>query len=89
MPLLDEQGRPDHSCMRTLLGRHMGLPALDREESLWQQSEVVRQKVDASGHWSRDTHGDIRETALQRNTWPTTTASTNRCVNTRWKKSPG
>ncbi|MEW5248699.1 hypothetical protein [Microbulbifer discodermiae] len=26
----------------------------------------MRQKVDANGHWSRDTHGDIRETALQR-----------------------
>lgn len=23
-------------------------------------------KVDVSGHWSRDTHGDIRETALER-----------------------
>ncbi|MEW5248700.1 hypothetical protein [Microbulbifer discodermiae] len=27
-------GRPDQPFIRTLLGRHMGLPALDREESL-------------------------------------------------------
>ncbi|WP_299940092.1 hypothetical protein [uncultured Microbulbifer sp.] len=43
----------------------MGVPALDREDLIWQQSDTVRQKVDAGAQWSRETHGDIRESALR------------------------
>lgn len=59
-------GLPDQPFIRTVLARGASVPALDREESLWQQSEAVRQKLDAGGHWRRETHGDIRDSALAR-----------------------
>ncbi|MCX2834444.1 hypothetical protein [Microbulbifer thermotolerans] len=59
-------GLPDQPFIRTVLSRGTSVPALDREESLWQQNESVRQKVDAGGHWQRETHGDIRESSLRR-----------------------
>jgi len=49
-----------------VLSHGVGLPALDREDLIWQQSDSVRQKVDASAEWSRETHGDIREKSLRR-----------------------
>jgi hypothetical protein len=59
-------GQPDQPFIRTVLSRGVGVPALDREDLLWQQSDSVRQKVDASADWSRETHGDIRENSLRR-----------------------
>lgn len=59
-------GQPDQPFIRTVLSRGLGVPALDREEQLWQQSEAVRQKVDAGASWSRSTHGDIQEDSLRR-----------------------
>ncbi|MFC6633519.1 hypothetical protein [Microbulbifer taiwanensis] len=59
-------GLPDQPFIRTVLARGASVPALDREESLWQQSEAVRQKVDAGGHWQRETHGDICESSRRR-----------------------
>ncbi|MCO1336258.1 hypothetical protein MO867_18155 [Microbulbifer sp. OS29] len=59
-------GQPDQPFIRTVLSRGVGVPTLDREDLLWQQSDSVRQKVDASAEWSRETHGDIREKSLRR-----------------------
>ncbi|BBM04156.1 hypothetical protein [Microbulbifer sp. GL-2] len=59
-------GQPNQPFIRTVLSHGVGLPALDREDLIWQQSDSVRQKVDASAEWSRETHGDIREKSLCR-----------------------
>ncbi|WP_299583719.1 hypothetical protein [uncultured Microbulbifer sp.] len=59
-------GQPDQPFIRTVLSRGVGVPTLDRENLLWQQSDSVRQKMDASGEWSRETHGYIREKSLRR-----------------------
>lgn len=59
-------GQPDQPFIRTVLARGAGVPALDREDLLWQQSEAVRQKANASADWIRETHGDIREASLRR-----------------------
>ncbi|WP_299945892.1 hypothetical protein [uncultured Microbulbifer sp.] len=61
-------GRPDQPFIRTVLCRGLGVPALDREDLVWQQSDTVRQKVDAQATWHRETHGEIRERALQKTT---------------------
>ncbi|WP_143728910.1 hypothetical protein [Microbulbifer sp. GL-2] len=59
-------GQPNQPFIRTVLSHGVGLPALDREDLIWQQSDSVRQKVGASAEWSRETHGDIREKSLRR-----------------------
>ncbi|MCO1335996.1 hypothetical protein MO867_16825, partial [Microbulbifer sp. OS29] len=59
-------GQPDQPFIRTVLSRGVGVPALDREDLAWQQSDSVRQRVDAHAEWSRETHGDIRESSLRR-----------------------
>ncbi|WP_299945641.1 hypothetical protein [uncultured Microbulbifer sp.] len=59
-------GRPDQPFIRTVLCRGLGVSALDREDLVWQQSDTVRQKVDAQATWHWETHGEIRERALQK-----------------------
>ncbi|WP_193166257.1 hypothetical protein [Microbulbifer hainanensis] len=59
-------GQPNQPFIRTVLSRGVGVPAIDRDEQLWQQSEAVRQKIDAGGHWLRETLGDIQEDSLRR-----------------------
>ncbi|MCO1334160.1 hypothetical protein MO867_07360 [Microbulbifer sp. OS29] len=59
-------GQPDQPFIRTVLSRGVGVPTLDREDLAWQQSDSVRQRVDAHAEWSRETHGDIRENSLRR-----------------------
>ncbi|WHI46769.1 hypothetical protein ACJJIE_03615 [Microbulbifer sp. TRSA001] len=59
-------GRADKPFIRTVLSHGVGLPALDREDLIWQQCDSVLQKVDASAEWSRETYGDICEKSLRR-----------------------
>ncbi len=66
-------GLPDKLFIRSVLGINQGMPELNPGDLVWQHSEAVKQKVSNSGHWLRDTHGNINDSCRVK----TTKASSN------------
>jgi len=52
-------GSPERPFVRSILGERQALPHMKAGDMIWQQSESVRQSVDASGNWQRLTDQTI------------------------------
>jgi len=59
-------GLPDKLFIRSVLGINQGMPELSPGDLVWQQSETVKQKVSDSGHWLRETHGNINDSCREK-----------------------
>jgi len=54
-------GLPERPFVRSVLGDRQALPWIDEHTMAWQQDESVKQTVDNSGNWARETHADIKD----------------------------
>jgi hypothetical protein len=54
-------GLPERPFVRSVLGDRQALPWIDEHTMAWQQDESVKQTVDNSGNWIRETYADIKD----------------------------
>ena len=54
-------GSPERPFVRSVMGDRQALPWTDEHTMAWQQDESVKQTVDNSGNWKRETHADITD----------------------------
>lgn len=54
-------GSPERPFVRSVLGDRQALPWMDEHTMAWQQDESVKQTVDNSGNWKRETHANIND----------------------------
>jgi hypothetical protein len=59
-------GLPHKPYIQTILPHGLSLPKVPKGDQVWQQSELVQQRVDANGNWSRSTDGRIRDESIDR-----------------------
>jgi hypothetical protein len=59
-------GLPSSPYIQTILPHGLSLPKVPKGDQVWQHSDLVQQRVDADGNWSRLTDGKIRDQAIGR-----------------------
>ncbi|MFK3970211.1 hypothetical protein ACI2KS_05720 [Pseudomonas sp. NPDC087358] len=59
-------GLPSCPYIQTVLPHGLSLPKVPKGDQVWQHSDLVQQRVDADGNWTRLTDGKIRDQAIER-----------------------
>ncbi|MDG9784319.1 hypothetical protein [Metapseudomonas otitidis] len=59
-------GLPHKPYIAQILPHGLSLPKVSKGDQLWQHSEASQQRVDADGNWTRQTDGQIRDQAVER-----------------------
>jgi hypothetical protein len=59
-------GLPSSPYIHTILPHGLSPPKVPKGDQVWQRSDLVQQRVDADGNWSRLTDGKIRDQAIGR-----------------------
>ncbi|OEC43908.1 hypothetical protein A7D27_09005 [Pseudomonas sp. 1D4] len=59
-------GLPHKPYIAQILPHGLSLPKVSKGDQLWQHSEASQQRVDANGNWTRQTDGQIRDQAVER-----------------------
>jgi len=52
---------PERPFVRSILGDRQALPEIDQESMSWQQNNQVKQSIDSSGNWTRQTDTGIKD----------------------------
>ncbi|KIV66018.1 hypothetical protein SZ55_3780 [Pseudomonas sp. FeS53a] len=59
-------GLPHKPYIAQILPHGLSLPKVSKGDQLWQHSEASQQRVDADGNWTRQTDGQLRDQAVER-----------------------
>ncbi|BBT15095.1 hypothetical protein WP8S17C03_11440 [Metapseudomonas otitidis] len=59
-------GLPHKPYIAQILPHGLSLPKVSKGDQLWQHSEASQQRVDSDGNWIRQTDGQIRDQAVER-----------------------